>query len=319
MAVGSPFGLSQTVTTGIISATERNDVGINEYESFIQTDAPINPGNSGGPLVNMDGEVIGINSAIVTRQQRQRRRRLRDPDRPGREHRRQADQGRQGPVCPGRDHAGPAHRRRWPGSSASTPGPRACWSARSSPGSPADKAGLKPGDVITGVPARRFSNLPAFRLNVAASEVAKSYELVYFRDGKERTTTIVPAPADKVVFAIEKDGDRADAVRKPEPAKTAISDFGLEVQPLTAELAKPLGFPADLKGCGRRSVKEGSPAEAAGIEAGDVITKVVQDRKIQPLTSVKEFQDLPARPTSWPSTSRRARSAGSSTLTKDAK
>ena len=66
MAVGSPFGLSQSVTTGVISALERNDVRINDYESFIQTDAPINRGNSGGPLVNMDGEVIGINSAIVT-------------------------------------------------------------------------------------------------------------------------------------------------------------------------------------------------------------------------------------------------------------
>ncbi len=66
MAVGSPFGLSQTVTTGIISATERNDVQINSYESFLQTDAAINPGNSGGPLVNMDGQVVGINSAIVT-------------------------------------------------------------------------------------------------------------------------------------------------------------------------------------------------------------------------------------------------------------
>ena len=66
MAVGSPFGLSQTVTTGIISATERNDVHINDYESFLQIDAAINPGNSGGPLVDMSGRVIGINSAIVT-------------------------------------------------------------------------------------------------------------------------------------------------------------------------------------------------------------------------------------------------------------
>ena len=69
VAVGSPFGLSQSVTTGIVSALERNSVGINGiegYESFIQTDAPINQGNSGGPLVNMDGEVIGINSAIVS-------------------------------------------------------------------------------------------------------------------------------------------------------------------------------------------------------------------------------------------------------------
>ena len=66
MAVGSPFQLSQTVTHGMISALERNDVHINQYESFIQTDAPINRGNSGGPLVNMNGEVIGINSAIMS-------------------------------------------------------------------------------------------------------------------------------------------------------------------------------------------------------------------------------------------------------------
>src|SRR6185312_15983941 len=66
MAIGSPFGFSQTVTTGIISATERDDVKVNAYESFLQTDAAINPGNSGGPLVNMDGEVIGINSVIAT-------------------------------------------------------------------------------------------------------------------------------------------------------------------------------------------------------------------------------------------------------------
>ena len=84
MAVGSPFGLSQSVTTGIISATERNVVGINKYESFLQTDAAINPGNSGGPMVDMQGRVVGINSAIVTGSRRQRRRRLRHPDRHGR-------------------------------------------------------------------------------------------------------------------------------------------------------------------------------------------------------------------------------------------
>src|SRR5208283_2822045 len=66
MAVGAPFGYAQTVTTGIISAKGRSSVGINAYEDFLQTDAAINPGNSGGPLVNMRGEVVGMNSAIAT-------------------------------------------------------------------------------------------------------------------------------------------------------------------------------------------------------------------------------------------------------------
>ena len=83
MAVGSPFGLSQTVTTGIISATERNDVDINEYESFLQTDAAINPGNSGGPLVEHGRPGRRDQLGDRHRQPGQRRRRLRDPDRPG--------------------------------------------------------------------------------------------------------------------------------------------------------------------------------------------------------------------------------------------
>jgi len=80
--------------------------------------------------------------------------------------------------------------------------------------------------------------------------------------------------------------------RATEPAKTTINDFGLDVQPLNSELAKPLGLPADLKGLLVSSVKEGSPAEAAGVQEGDVITKIFRDRKLQPVTTVKDFQDL---------------------------
>ena len=95
---------------------------------------------------------------------------------------------------------------------------------------------------------------------------------------------------------MEKDGKRGSPQRKPaNPRRRSISGFGLEVQPLTADLAKPLGLPADLKGLLVSSVKDGSPAEAAGIEEGDVITKVIRDHKPQPLTSVKDFQDLAAK------------------------
>jgi serine protease Do len=290
MAVGSPFGLNESVTTGIISATERNDVHINEYESFIQTDAAINPGNSGGPLVDMSGRVVGVNSAIVT-----------------------GSRGNDGvgfaiPIDLASQVAeklikdGKVHRARIgivlgvlsPSMAKQLgldPQTKGVLVNEVVPGSPADKAGLKSGDVITDFNDTPVVSLPAFRFNVASSDAGKSYELTYYRDGKKRTTSITPAPSDQVVFAQERDSSSRPG-SKPEGAKTTISDFGLEVQPLTTELAKSLGLAADLQGLLVSSVKEGSPAEAAGIEAGNVITKVVRDRKIQPIKTVQEFQEL---------------------------
>ena len=150
------------------------------------------------------------------------------------------------------------------------------------------------GDVIIGFAGEKVHSLPSFRLKVATSEVAKPFRARRICvTAKRRTTSIVPGPAEKIKFAMETDGETAEqAPKASEPAKTAINDFGLEVQPLTPDLAKPLGLPADVKGVLVSSVKDGSPAEAAGIEEGDVITKVIHNRKTQPLTSVKEFQTL---------------------------
>ncbi len=294
MAVGSPFELSQSVTTGIISALNRNDVRINNYESFIQTDAPINRGNSGGPLVNMNGEVIGINSAIVS-----------------------GGSGNDGIgfaipmhlasmvadmiIKEGKVHYArigielgvltPSLARQF-GLDPSTKGVLV---QNVLPGSPADKAGLKQGDVITSFAGEKVQDRPSFRLKVATSEVAHPYEIGYLRDGKNRTTSIVPAPADKVVFDIERNNRPDQGAEKAEPARTAIENFGLEVQPLTAELAKPLGIPDGTKGLVVSSVKEGSPAAEAGIQEGDVITKVVRDRKIQSVTGVEDFQSYASK------------------------
>jgi serine protease Do len=292
MAVGSPFELSQTVTTGIISALERNAVGINNYESFIQTDAPINRGNSGGPLVNMNGEVIGINSAIVS-----------------------GSSGNDGigfaiPIKMAESVADMLikegkvrYARIGIQLSALTPalnrqlgideGTKGVLVGDVLSGSPADKAGLKPGDVITSFAGEKIQNGSSFRLKVATSEVSKPHEIGYIRDGRSRTAQIVPAPAENVVFEMER-GSKPGSGRpeSTEPAKTAINAFGLEVQPLTPELSKPLGLDASVKGLVVTSVKDGSPAEAAGIQEGDVITKVIRDHKFQPLTSVKEFEEL---------------------------
>ena len=245
MAVGSPFELSQSVTTGIISALDRNSVRINDYESFIQTDAPINMGNSGGPLVNMDGEVIGINSAIVSGSRGNDGIGFAIPIN-------QAANVANMLIKDGKVHYAmvgiqlepltPALARQL-GLDELTKGVMV---ADVIAGSPAEKAGIKQGDVIIGFGGEKVQNLPSFRLKVATSEVSKPSELVYVRDGKERTTSIVPAPRETVVADVEKDGP--SGIQRPkanEPAKTTISDFGLEVQPLTAELAKPLGLQAD--------------------------------------------------------------------------
>jgi len=293
MAIGSPFELSQSVTTGIISATERNTVGINQFESFLQTDAAINPGNSGGPLVNMDGEVIGVNSAIVT-----------------------GSRGNDGigfaiPIKMAANIAdqiikdGKVHRARigivlqpltpvLAKQLGIDPHVKGVVAGEIVPGSPAEKAGLQQGDVIIGFNGEKIQSAPSFRLTVSASEVGKSFDLTYIRDGKEKKTTIVPADFDSVNFPKEKAETEKPEEKKAEPAKTAINDFGLEVQPLTPELAKQLAIDPNLKGLLVSSVKDGSPAEDAGIVEGDVITKVIKDRKPQAVTNVKDFQDLAA-------------------------
>ncbi|WP_337175217.1 trypsin-like peptidase domain-containing protein [Paludisphaera sp.] len=294
MAVGSPFELSQSVTTGIISATERNNVRINEYESFIQTDAAINPGNSGGPLVNMAGEVVGVNSAIVT-----------------------GSRGNDGigfaiPIDMAAEVAdqliasGKVQRSRIGIQLAPlTPilakqlgveDAKGVLAEQVLPGSPAEKAGLKPGDVIVGFGGEKVDSVPIFRLKVASSKAGQEFPIEYFREGKRQQGTIVPAPSEEVVFNIERERKEAEeeGSTAKESEKSPIADFGIDVQPLTPELAESLGIPKDVNGLLVASVKEGSPAEAEQIREGDVITKVVRDKSVQPVGDVKSFQELAA-------------------------
>jgi serine protease Do len=321
MAVGSPFGFSQSVTTGIISALERNSVGINEYESFIQTDAPINRGNSGGPLVSMDGEAIGINTAIVSGStgndgigftipinmaSRVANMLIKD----GKVH--YARVGIQLDPQP----LTPALARQF----GLDEGTKGILVDKVVPGSPAEKAGLKSGDIIVGFGGEKISNAASFRLKVATSTVSQPSELVYIRDGKEETTKIVPAPSETIVFDIEREnGSGSSGSGNREPQKTTISGFGLEVQPLTSELTKPLGLPADAKGLVVSSVKEGSAAEAKGIEQGDVITKVIRNHKPQSVASVKEFQDIAEKSDELAVFVQRGKTGGFVVLSKSAK
>jgi serine protease Do len=325
MAVGSPFELSQSVTTGIISALERNNLGINRvsptepgYESFIQTDAPINRGNSGGPLVNMNGEVVGINSAIVSGGT--------GNDGIGFAIPMKLASGvadmiiKHGKVQYARigialEPLSPALAR----SFGLDPRTKGVLVGDIVPGSPAEKAGLKRGDVITGFAGEKVTDSPSFRLKVATSEPSKPYELTYLRKGRERTTTITPAPAEKVRFANDDQEESKDQSESAEPEKTSIAAFGLDVQPLTSELARSLGVPAGTKGVVVSSVKEGSPAAEAGLREGMVITGVVRNQETQPVTGVEELQKLASKSDELALYVQTGKTGGYVTLSKGAK
>jgi len=289
LAVGSPFGLDQTVTAGIVSATDRNDVGINDYESFIQTDAAINPGNSGGPLVDMSGRVVGINSVIMTRSQANAGVGFAIPihmasnlaDKLIKDHK--ISRSRLGIIL---NPLTPALAKQF-GLAANTKGALV---ADIVAGSPADKAGLKAGDVITGFEGSSVYNMASLRNLVAVSDAGKSYKLTFIRDGHEQTANVVPAPESDVKFRTQREGE--DSSGTPEGTPAQANDFGIAVQSLTPDLASQFGFEKGTQGLVITTVKEGSPADNAGLEVGDLITKVIKDKKIEPLKTAKEFQDL---------------------------
>ncbi|QDV35892.1 trypsin-like peptidase domain-containing protein [Tautonia plasticadhaerens] len=292
LAVGSPFGLSQTVTAGIISATNRNAVGILDrdgYEDFIQTDAAINPGNSGGPLVDIEGRVIGINSAIATRTR----------------------------ANAGVGFAIPIKLASYVADSIIQDGKvrRAVMGVQISPllpelaeqfgidpeidgilvnevfpGTPAAEAGLEPGDVIVGFKGREVDSVPDFRLDVSTSPLDQDLELSYIREGERKTATINLAPAEEV--EMPSFARAPDRTRPQEAPRVELDRFGLALQDLSPELAEQFGHEEGTTGVLVRSVEPGSPAFAEGIQAGDLITKVIKDKKPQDVTDLESFGQL---------------------------
>jgi len=255
IAIGSPFGLEETVTVGVISAKGRTGLGTGTYEDFIQTDASINPGNSGGPLVNIDGEVIGINAMII-----------------------QPGQGigfaipinlaktimmeliKQGKVV-----------RPWVGIGLQDLTPELMKSfnieekegaliSQVFEGSPAEKAGLKVGDIVVEIDGKKIKNGQDLVREVLKKKVGQKIELDAIREGKrikvEVTTTEMPAEAGE---------RRAPSVMK--------EWFGLRVTGVTPDIAKQLGLP-EAGGVVIENIEVGSVGEDAGLRRGDVILEV---------------------------------------------
>jgi serine protease Do len=276
LAIGSPFGLQATVTAGIVSAKDRGGVG-RQFQKFLQTDAAINPGNSGGPLVDMAGEVIGINTAIIT-----------------------GSRGYEGVgfalpstvainvynqlISSGRVTRGSigVSFQEDLGTNAITlkelGAQHGVVIMSVEPGSPAEKAGLKGGDVITnvnGTPVKTGNDL----VNpIAQAPIGSKVKLNYVRDGQAKETTATVE--DRTRVFPNSAGRMNDSKEDSTPA-----EFGLRVENLTPERASRVGLEGQ-KGVLVTDVEPASFADDLGFGRGDVIAEVNR----QPVSSVAEYK-----------------------------
>ncbi|HVW92324.1 MAG TPA: DegQ family serine endoprotease [Devosia sp.] len=256
LAIGNPFGVGQTVTSGIVSALARTGIESSDYEAFIQTDAAINPGNSGGALVNLQGQLVGINTAIFTRSG--------------------------GSV--GIGFAIPANMVHtvamagenggklvlpWLGArlqdvtpdianSLNIDPPRGAIVSEVAPDSPAAQAGLKSGDVITAIDGVAVDEPQALNYRIATKPIGSTSKLDYVRDGKHATTEVKLEPPPGGA------GDTATI-----SGDTRFS--GATASTLTPALAQELGLPFTAKGVVITDVAQNSPADQMGLRQGDII------------------------------------------------
>lgn len=272
LAIGSPFGLDETVTSGVISATARAGVGVAKYEDFLQTDAAINPGNSGGPLVNLRGEVIGINTAIVTASGSFAGVGFAIPS--SMANKVMNDLIHQGRVVRGwlgvmiqslyNDLAEQFGLEQTDGALVS----------HVYPDTPAAKAGLQRGDVIVEFDGKPIASSAQLMNIVAVTPVGKRVTIVVIRDRKR--VTLEAEIAERTEEAVASASGTAETTSK---------ELGITVQTLTPELAEQLGYGREDKGVVVTDVQPGSPAEEKGIARGDLILEVNR----QQVNSVEEY------------------------------
>ncbi len=276
LAIGSPFGLNATVTAGIISAKDRSGIG-RQFQRFLQTDAAINPGNSGGPLVDMAGQVIGINTAIIT-----------------------GGRGYEGVgfampsstainvydqlVKSGRVTRGSI------GVSfqedlgtnqitlKSLGAPYGVVIEDVAPGSPAEKAGLKGGDVISTINGTAVKNGNDLVNPIASAPIGSKVKIEYYRDKQKRDATAVVEERTRVF-------PNTDSRVSDKPGEPAPAEFGLHVESLTPERAQKVGVEG-VKGVVVSEVEPASFAEDINFAPGDVISEV----NGQSVTNVSEYR-----------------------------
>jgi serine protease Do len=254
LAIGSPLGLDHSVTAGIVSATERSNLGFNDYESFIQTDAAINPGNSGGPLIDLAGKVVGINTAIITKSGGYEGIGMAIPSSLAR----RVVEGliKEGKVVRGylgvRIEGLTGDRARQLG----LPKNRGALVSGVQPGSPADRAGLKTGDVIVKLGDREINDPSALRNLTANLDVGALVPVTIYRQGQRQDLSVT--------------------IAEQPPAPEVLASFGLRIRPATTESAEGSGVEID-------QVVAGSLAHQAGLKPGMRILAVGEEPIATPL------------------------------------
>ncbi len=261
IAIGNPYGLERTVTFGVISALRRS-IGITQYESFIQTDAPINPGNSGGPLINIKGEVIGINTAIVAEGQ-------------------------------GLGFAIPINLAKWVADQLMAKGrvvrgwlgvviqeitpeiaetigvKEGILVSQVAPGSPAEKAGLKVGDIIVAIDGEKVREVRELQFRIMKTPPGTEVTLTILRGGKEQTIKA-------------KVGEMPEEVSLGQP-KEQVGELGLSLRDPSPEEVRRFG----VRGVFVDGVAPGSLAQRSGLRRGDIILAVNNE----PVESLSQFNE----------------------------
>jgi serine protease Do len=276
LAIGDPFGVGQTVTKGIISATGRGGLGIEDYEDFLQTDAPINPGNSGGALINDRGELVGLNTAIISH----------------------GSGGSQGigfavPANLARQvmdqvlktgHVTRAYLGIYPQDV--TPAMAKAFGEKEtegivvgdvSPNSPAKDAGIQRGDIILQINGKPVSDSNQLRMSVSMMQPGTELKLKTLRNGTERDATVKLAE-------MPTESAKADTSNDDQGGSKALE--GVEVSNLSTGIARQLNIPSSTKGVVVTDIDPASKMADSGLEKGDVIQEVNH----QAVTNVSEFQ-----------------------------
>ncbi|HEX6802552.1 MAG TPA: DegQ family serine endoprotease [Terriglobales bacterium] len=275
-AIGNPFGVGETATMGIISATGRNGLSIEDYEDFIQTDAAINPGNSGGALLNARGDLIGINTAILSGGSG-------------------GNQGigfaipinmakyvmdqilKHGKVVRGYIGVGIQEVTPALAKAFNVPAEKGGLVGSVEPGSPGANAGLQRGDVIEEINGQAVQGPNELRLKIGTMAPGTAVHLRVDRSGQTRDVTLKLGEAPSSNPGAAKPGGAEQSPMS-----------GVEVDQLTNDIRQQLGLGADVKGVVITDVPDGSPAADAGLQRGDVIEQV--NRHL--VTSVSDYQRL---------------------------